>query len=278
MLARSVLFVPAGRPELLPKLPGIAPDVAVIDLEDAVPPDAKADARDAALAALDGLAPGPTLFVRINPVGSPWWRHDAALAAHAAVSGRVVVPKLERPEQVAALKRRLREVGVPRPRLVAGIETALGVLDVRRLLRPPVVAAYFGAEDLVADVGGERTEEGTEVLYARSRVAIAARCHGVAALDQAVLALDDGPAFAADARAGARLGYGGKLCIHPRQVNWAHQAFAPAAADVDRSRRLLAAYDDAVADGRGAIAFEGMMVDQPIADHARRMLAAAEGR
>jgi citrate lyase subunit beta / citryl-CoA lyase len=272
MLARSVLFVPATRPELIAKIPRSWPDVAVVDLEDAVPPDAKAAARDALPAALEDGALGTPLFVRINAIGTSWWRDDVALAAHPALRG-VVVPKLERSEQLVALSARLAAVGVREPRVIAGIETARGALDVRELLRPPVVAAYFGAEDLVADLGGERTSEGLEVLYARSRVALAAHAVGITAIDQAVVALDDEAAFVDDARAGARLGYQGKLCVHPRQVAWAHRAFAPSPEAVERSRRLVAAYDAAEMMGRGAIEVDGEMVDRPLVERARRILA-----
>jgi citrate lyase subunit beta / citryl-CoA lyase len=278
MLLRSVLFAPATLPDVADKLARSAPDIAVIDLEDAVPESGKSEGRAAAAAALDRFADGgPPMFVRINPVGSPWWREDAALAAHAAVSG-VVVPKLERPGHVEALAKQLRAEGVERPCVVAGIETARGVLDVRRLLRAPVAAVYFGAEDLIADVGGRRTEDGDEVLFARSQVALAARVAGLAAIDQAVVALGDEERFRSDAATGAALGYTGKLCIHPSQVAWANRAFEPTAEEVDRSRRLLAAYEAAARNGAGAVRFEGQMVDAPMVEHARRLLAASQAK
>jgi len=278
MLLRSVLFAPATLPDVADKLARSAPDIAVIDLEDAVPESGKSEGRAAAAAALDRCADdGPPMFVRINPVGSPWWREDAALAAHAAVSG-VVVPKLERSGHVEALAKQLRAEGVERPRVIAGIETARGVLDVRRLLRAPVAAVYFGAEDLIADVGGRRTEDGDEVLFARSQVALAARVAGLAAIDQAVVALGDEERFRSDAATGAALGYAGKLCIHPSQVAWANRAFEPTAEEVDRSRRLLAAYEAAARNGAGAVRFEGQMVDAPMVEHAQRLLAASEAK
>ncbi len=147
----------------------------------------------------------------------------------------------------------------------------------RDLLVAPVAVAYFGAEDYVADLGGVRTLGSTEVLYARSRVALAARLAGVPALDQVVTRLDAEDHFLTDAAEGRALGYRGKLLIHPAQVALAHRAFTPSAEEVDRARRLIAAYDDAVANGHAAIAFEGQMVDEPLARHARAVMAAAEG-
>jgi len=147
---------------------------------------------------------------------------------------------------------------------------------VRELLVAPVVVAYFGAEDFVADMGGVRTLGSAEVLYARSRVALAARLAGVPAIDQVVTRLDADDHFLVDAADGRALGYAGKLCIHPAQVALAHRAFTPSAEEVERARRLIAAYDESVAAGHAAIAFEGQMVDEPLARHARAVLAAAD--
>ena len=140
----------------------------------------------------------------------------------------------------------------------------------RELLRPPVAGAYFGAEDFIADMGGVRTASSTEVVYARSRVALAARVAGVLAIDQVVTHFGDEDGFLADAARGTPLGYRGKLCIHPAQVTLANRAFSPSPEEIDRARRLLAAYEDAAARGEAAIAFEGQMVDEPLARHAAR--------
>jgi citrate lyase subunit beta/citryl-CoA lyase len=149
---------------------------------------------------------------------------------------------------------------------------------VRELLVPPVVVAYFGAEDYIADLGGVRTLGSTEVLYARSRVALAARLAGVLAVDQVVTRLDADDHFLTDAAEGRALGYRGKLCIHPAQVALAHRAFSPSPEELDRARRLVAAYEDAMARGEAAIAFEGQMVDEPLARHARAVIAATDSQ
>ena len=146
----------------------------------------------------------------------------------------------------------------------------------QEICRPPVAACYFGAEDFVADIGGVRTESNLEVLYARSRVVLAARITGVLPIDQVVPAFGDDARFLDDAAQGRALGYQGKLCIHPAQVPLANRAFSPSAEEVDRAQRLLAAYDAAVARGEAAIAFEGQMVDEPLARHARAVVQAAE--
>lgn len=276
---RSLLFAPGNRGAVLAKLARSGPDGAVLDLEDAVPADAKADARATVAAAGARLAadhPALAVFVRVNAVPSEWFAGDVAEAVPPGVAG-VVVPKLESAEQVAAVVATLDHHGLGPLSIVAGLETAAGVARAEAVLAAPrVVAAYFGAEDYVADVGGLRTPEGTEVLYARSRVALAARLTGTLAIDQVVTALQDEALFAADAAVGRSLGYRGKLCIHPDQVAWARAAFSPTAAEVDRARRLLAAYDQAVTAGRAAIAFEGQMVDEPLARQARTLLDSAD--
>ncbi|HEX6419137.1 MAG TPA: CoA ester lyase [Acidimicrobiales bacterium] len=262
---RSLLFVPANRPELAAKAPRSGPDAVVLDLEDAVPPAGKAEARAAAAGAAAALAGLVPVCVRVNPPGTAWFDDDvAALPAGLAA---VVVPKLESPAQVAAVAAALG--GLP---VVAGIETVRGVADAREVLRPPVTACYFGAEDYVADLGGVRTASNAEVAFARAFVAVAARLAGIPALDMVTLDFHDGDRFTAEAREARALGYAGKLCIHPAQVPLAREAFRPTPDEVDAATRLLAAFEAA---GGETIAFEGQMVDEVVAARARAVLAAA---
>jgi citrate lyase subunit beta/citryl-CoA lyase len=275
---RSLLFAPASRPDVLRKLPRAAPDAVALDLEDAVPPDAKPAAREHSREVGAELAAGyPDLavYVRVNPVPTEWFLADLADGVAPTITG-IIVPKLESPEQVTTIADALVAAGLERLHVLAGIESAAGVDRVRELLVAPVAAAYFGAEDYIADLGGVRTADNTEVLYARSRVALAARLASVPALDQVVTRIDADDVFLDDAAAGRALGYRGKLCIHPKQVALAKQVFSPSAEEIDRARRLLAAYDEATARGEAAIAFDGQMVDEPIARRARAVLAAAD--
>ncbi len=274
MRLRSLLFAPGNKAEVLAKLPRSGPDGVVLDLEDAVPADAKAEARTVVAEVAPTLIaehPDLAVFVRINAVPSEWFADDLT-AVGPEITG-VVVPKLESADQVATVLGQLPEGLV----VVAGLETAAGVARAEEVLahdRVPV--GYFGAEDFIADMGGVRTAEGTEVLFARSAVALAARLTGTLALDQVVTDLQDEGRFRADAAVGRSLGYRGKLCIHPAQVAWAHESFSPSAAEVDRARRLLDAYGRAKAAGSAAIAFEGQMVDEPLARQAQALLDAAD--
>jgi len=276
---RSVLFAPANRPELTVKLPRRGPDAVVLDLEDAVPEAAKDDARAMARAAVPHLASvdgGPAVLVRVNGVHTRWFEGDLDGALTEGVTA-IVVPKVESADDVMAVRVALDDRGWGSVALVAGIETALGVADARTVLAAGVEAAYFGAEDFVADMGGVRTNTNGEVATARAQFAVAARLAGVIALDMVVVDLADHDRFVAEAGEARALGYGGKLCIHPGQVPLANAAFVPSAEEIDRARRLLVAYDASVAEGVAAIAFEGQMVDAPLARRARQVLE-ADGR
>jgi citrate lyase subunit beta/citryl-CoA lyase len=280
---RSLLFAPAVRPDFLERLPERGADAVVIDCEDATPPNAKGEARAHARRLAPELARGGCrVFVRVNSVSSPWFEEDVRLGLCEQLTG-IVLPKVERSEQLEHAGRALDRVGLSGLRILAGIETALGVADVRALLaHPRVAAAYFGAEDFAADMGGVRTEGSQEVLYARSRVALAGRLAGVSTLDQVVVDFRNGELFAREVREARALGYRGKLCIHPLQVAAANAGFLPSSEEVDFARRMLDAYASASAAGVAAIDFEGQMVDAPLASRARQILAAAaepeEGR
>lgn len=279
---RSVLFAPGNRADLIAKLPRSAPDAAVLDLEDAVPAtgEAKAAARPVARDAgrdLIATAPHLAVFVRVNPVHSPYFEEDLGVLTPELAG--VVVPKLESAADVRRAAEALATRGLDLP-LLAGLETGAGVWNAREILAEAAVEwAYFGAEDYTTDLGGTRTP-GTvsipnlEVLYARSHVALAARLTGVHALDIVVTRLEGEAAFREDAAQGRALGYGGKLCIHPAQVALAHASFGPTEAEAGRARRLLEAAQEAAREGRGAFAFEGQMVDEPMLVKARAILHA----
>jgi citrate lyase subunit beta/citryl-CoA lyase len=278
---RSMLFVPGTRADMIAKIPRFAPDVAIVDLEDAVAPADKAAARRTAAAAIDALDPdGPsTVLVRVNPVGTPWFAADVAAAAGSAAAG-VVVPKLATRPQLGEVTRALAEHSWAVALIIAGIETALGVADARSLLADgregpgapgSLSGAYFGAEDYIADIGGRRSAGGDEVLYARSQVCLAAYLAGVPAIDQVVVDIADDNQFLADARRGQSLGYQGKMCIHPRQVGLAHQVFTPAPEELAHARAVVAAGEAGVA------VVDGQMVDDVHVRMARAVLARAPG-
>jgi citrate lyase subunit beta/citryl-CoA lyase len=274
---RSLLFAPAVRPDFLAKLPDRGADAVVIDCEDATPAGAKAEGRATAAAMAPTLAERCQVTVRVNAVATEWFVDDVRHGLSPELTA-VVVPKVETIAGLDEVAAELDRAGLATLGVVAGIETALGVADVRLLLaHPRVVAGYFGAEDFVADMGGVRTRSNAEVHHARSVVALAGRLAGVPVLDQIVADLRDERRFAAEAAEARAMGFGGKLCIHPDQVAVANRAFVPTEAEVDRARRLLRAYDSAAEAGVAAIEFEGQMVDEPFAAQARRVIDLAGG-
>jgi citrate lyase subunit beta/citryl-CoA lyase len=273
---RSLLFAPAVRTDLVAKLPATGADGVVIDCEDATPPNAKAEGRENARSLAPGIAGrGALVFVRVNAVASHWFDEDLQDGLCSELAG-IVVPKLDSLEQIDTVDRALARAGRPELPVLAGIETALGVAEARVVLaHARICAAYFGAEDFVADMGGVRTAGNQEVLYARSQVALAGRLAGVPTLDQIVTDFRNDAVFEREAREARALGFQRTLCIHPGQVAIANAAFVPSDAEVDYARRLLEAYNRASAAGVAAIEFEGQMVDEPLAARARQILATA---
>jgi citrate lyase subunit beta/citryl-CoA lyase len=287
-LLRSLLFAPANRPDLIEKFSRYAADAYAIDLEDGTPETEKNSARrglKGAVAALRHRDLSGQLFVRTNELRSPHAEADLAAALEIPVDG-IVVPKLAAAGDlkpvlatIAAVEARTgRELG-----LIALIETAFGVLGVEDLVSAGdrhLWALGFGAEDFMTDLGGRRTAEGLEVLYARSRVVLAAKAVGIQAIDQVFVSLRDAEGFRRDAVFGRQLGYTGKMCVTPSQVVLANDVFAPSPDEIERSRRLINAYEAAQASGRGVIEFAGQMIDEPLLKRAQAVvrLAAELGR
>jgi len=277
MRVRSVLFGPAERVDFVAKFVAAGTDVGVLDLEDATPPDAKDRARSAMVDAQPGEQNlgHMALFVRTNALGSPHFSDDLEASLAAGAHG-IVVPKLETDREVQDVRRAMSNRGLRTQKLCAGIESVAGVHRAVEVCGAGADMAYFGAEDFITDLGGVRTAGNTEVLYARSRVAIAARLAGIPALDQVVVDYQDGAAFEREAREARSLGYQGKLCIHPSQVALANAAFTPSEDEVDWARGVVAAAAKAEQDGRGVVSYEGTMVDAPIINRAKALLERAD--
>ena len=271
-----MLFAPAVREDMIPKLTRSDPDGVVIDCEDATPMGQKAAGRSNAME----LAPrimgqGSEVFVRINPPGSEWFRDDVAYGLHEKLDG-VVVPMVETVEGLDQVAKALAANDLGHLGIIAGLETGLGVADARQLLaHAQVIGAYFGAEDFVADLGGVRTSNNIEVHYARSQVVLAGRLARKPVIDQIVANFRDSDRFTRETKTARAMGFKGKLCIHPAQVELANTGFLPSDEEVDRALRMLAAYEIGIASGVAAIDFEGQMVDEPLAVQARQTLVAA---
>ncbi len=250
------LFVPADRPERFAKAAASGADAVILDLEDAVAPEAKEAARAQISAAFTGLP----VLVRINPAGTRW--HGADLAAVAAGGfAAVILPKAEEAATVAAVA-----AALPGMALVALVETARGLANARAIAAAGAARLAFGSVDFCADLGCAHLRE--VLLPARAELVLAARLAGIAPpLDGVTVQIDAPEAAADDARHARALGMTGKLCIHPRQVGPVRQAFLPTAAETAWARRVLGS-------GDGAVAVDGAMVDEPVRARARAILAA----
>jgi citrate lyase subunit beta/citryl-CoA lyase len=279
---RSLFFAPANRADLITKLPRSPADCFVIDLEDGTPLSEKEVAREALagnVAVLRAAGVHGLVTVRVNSPESEHYLSDLHAAWTSGADG-VVIPKLEQVNDLSLAIDTARVAGrvegdATHGIVIAGIESVAGVANSRSLcaFHPIVSAVYFGAEDFISEMGGRRTSGGAEVLYARSQVVLAAKHAGIHAIDQAVVDIRDEERFRADSERGRDLGYDGKICLLPRQVVLANELFSPDAAEVDFSRRLIAAYEIAIAKGIGTIDFEGRMIDAPLLKRARQVLA-----
>lgn len=261
--ARSYLFVPGNRSERFAKAAAAGADAVIIDLEDAVPPAEKSAAREAAAA---WLASGNTALVRVNGADSDWFDEDLRLASQPGLVG-FVLPKAERLESLASAAGRLGDGRV----LLPIIESAAGFAYLGQLAAAPRVRRLmFGSVDFQVDLGIEG--EGEELLYFRSRLVLASRLANLERpVDGVTVAIDDETALKQDAIRSRRLGFGGKLCIHPRQVPVVNRCFHPTPEEVAWARRVVAATQAA---GGAAVALDGRMVDRPILLKAECTLAA----
>lgn len=270
-LPRSYLFVPGHRPSMFSKALGSGADIVVLDLEDAVAADHKAQARAEVLAWLDSaeaLEAGERIAVRVNAAASDAFAQDLAVAAHPRVR-TVLLPKAERVEDLAQLAE-----AAPQAALVPIVESALG-LDAARLLAsaPGVHRLAFGTLDLALDMQMNVDESGDQAELAnfRTQLALSSRLAGIAPpIDGVTTRLDDEPRVLRDTLRARRFGFGAKLCIHPRQVRAVHNAFAPTPAEIDWAQRVV---DATRAAGGNAAQVDGRMVDLPVLLQAEALLA-----
>jgi citrate lyase beta subunit len=266
---RSLLFAPGSDGRKLAKALSSGADAVVCDLEDAVAPPDKEAARDVVAEALAGAAvDGPARLVRVNAVGTPWHEGDVALALASRVDA-LVLPKSS-PEAVDSL-------GPEGPPVVAIVETAMGLRQAFEIVSQPRVAALIlGAVDLGAEVGLEPRPDAQEILYARSKVAIDSAAAGLRGpFDVVHLDFGDEAGLEEQCRLARALGFRGKACIHPAQVDTINRVFAPSEGEVEWARGIVQAFEG---QSEGVMAVNGTMVDRPVVERARRILEEAEAR
>ncbi len=281
MARRSVLFSPGDQPDLMRKAPEAAADTIVFDLEDAVTPERKPDARTAVTDVLTDPAFDPSceVCVRVNADPSVAAKDLDVVIAEDPRLDSVMLPKAESAADVRELASLLEERGADLP-VVALCESARGVLNAQEIAAASAVdAVAFGAEDLSADIGATRTEAGEEVSYARQHVVLAAAAAGVDAIDTVFTDIEDTDRLAEETAFAVQLGYDGKMAIHPGQVPIINEAFTPDPDEVEWAERVLAARDEA--EGRGVFRVDDEMIDAPLLARAERVMErhrAADGK
>ncbi|MBV7501141.1 CoA ester lyase [Achromobacter sp. ACM05] len=275
---RSVLYMPGANARALDKARTLDADALILDLEDAVAPDAKAQARAQVAAALrEGGYGRRECIVRVNALDTPWGMDDVRAVAQAGADA-VLLPKVESPAQLAALAQALDAAGAPMDLpLWAMAETPLGFLRLDAIAggHERLAAIVVGTSDLVKDLHARHTPSRDETLLARSLAVMAARAHGLAVLDGVHLDLNDDAGLQDACRQGRDQGFDGKTLIHPRQIAAANAAFAPTAEELDTARKRLDAWRAAQAEGKGVAVVDGALVENLHASEAERVLALA---
>jgi citrate lyase subunit beta/citryl-CoA lyase len=279
-LLRTMLFVPGSRSDMLAKSPWLNADAIVLDLEDSVPLEAKPAARAPVREAIRPIADaGRQVWVRINSTYSLLAKDDCRAVVSPTLTG-ILLPKADTADIVRYADALLRDAealaGLEQGciKVIAHVESATALLRAEEIARASerVVALAFGGEDYAADMRVDRTPEGSELAFARSFMAVAARAAGVEAIDSVYPYLHDIDGLTRDAQFAKGAGYQGKLLIHPEQIEPVARIFTPGEEELEQARRIVDAYSQASLGGVGAVQVNGAMIDAPVAKRAAQML------
>jgi citrate lyase subunit beta/citryl-CoA lyase len=276
---RSVLYMPGSNARALEKAKSLPADGLILDLEDAVAPDAKAGARAQVAAALraDGYRPREVI-IRINALATPWGHADLVAAATAGADA-VLIPKVESADAIRQALAVLAAAGAPSDlALWAMMETPRAMLRAAEIAAasPRLAGLVMGTSDLAKELHAAHTALRLPLLTALGLCLLAARAHDLAILDGVFLDLQDEAGFEAACRQGAELGFDGKTLIHPKQIDPANRAFAPGEGEIARARRIIEAHEAARAQGRGVVLVDGRLIEELHVIEARRQVQLAD--
>ncbi|MBB5142113.1 HpcH/HpaI aldolase/citrate lyase family protein [Desulfovibrio intestinalis] len=283
MRNRTFLFMPGNNPGMLASAQCLGADVVIFDLEDAVAQTEKDAARILVSHALTELRPqGVGVTVRINGLDTPYWQADME-AVVAAGTDFVMVPKIESADQMLQVTTGIESArqkcgSTATVKALAIIETPLGLENAHAIASASKIlhGILLGAEDFTASMGAQRTADGAEIAYARSRLLTACKAAGVLAIDTPFPFVADLERLEKDAAFAVQLGFDGKAVISPHHVHRVNQAFMPAPEKVNWAQRVMAAARKASEEGKGAVSLDGMMIDLPIIKRAERILLLAD--
>ena len=273
---RSVLYMPGANERALEKAKTIPADALILDLEDAVAPDAKPEARDRVCAAVQsGEYGAKELTIRANGIGTPWHDDDLRAIAQAGPAA-VVVPKVSSAAEVHQIEAALEAAGAPdHTKIWAMLETPVAMLHAEEICAASerLTVLVMGTNDLIKELHGLRVPSRQPLLPSLGLSLLAARATGKVILDGVYNDIKDPDGFLAECRQGREMGFDGKTLIHPSQVEPCNEAFAPSADEVELARRIIAAFEEAEAEGRGVVTVDGRMIENLHVDEARRVLA-----
>ncbi|MFQ5872646.1 MAG: HpcH/HpaI aldolase/citrate lyase family protein [Dehalococcoidia bacterium] len=284
MLLRSLLFVPAVRERFIEKAPQAGADLICLDMEDSVPPGEKDRGREMAREAVSNMPrTGYLMCVRVNSLQSGLVEEDLAAVVSSGLDA-ISLPKAEGPQIIDTVDRyltlleRSRGLSEGQVKIIPWIETALGLVNAYQICAasPRLIGAAVGGEDLTADMGIQRTKGGKEIEHARYVVATAASAAGILPLDTPFTDFRDPDGLKEDSLLAKSLGYKGKFCIHPSQVEIVNQVYQPSEEEVEYARKVVAAYKEGAEKGLGAVSLDGVMVDKPVYDRAITLLERVE--
>jgi citrate lyase subunit beta/citryl-CoA lyase len=274
-----MLYMPGSNARALEKARMLPADALILDLEDAVAPDAKQQARTMVCEAVKAGGYGKReVIVRVNGLATPWGQQDIAAAARSGADG-ILLPKVEGPGIVRQAQSILEVAGAPESMAIwCMVETPLGVLHSERIAGAGhrLAGLVMGTSDLAKDLHASHTPGREPMLASLGLCLLAARAFGVAVVDGVHLDLKDADGFARACRQAADMGFDGKTLIHPDQIAPANAAFAPAPDAIESARRIIAAHREAEAEGKGVVVVDGRLIENLHVENARRLLALAE--
>lgn len=276
---RSVLYMPGANARAMEKSRTLPADALIFDLEDAVAPDAKVTARTQVIQAVEAGGYGKReIMIRTNGLNTPWG-YDDLVAAATAGANAILLPKVESAEVVRQAESVLLSHGAPSDLTIwCMMETPRGMLHAEEIVdaSPRLGGLVMGTSDLAKDLQAQHTAMRLPLITALGLCMLAARAARIAILDGVFLDLNDHEGFVDSCRQGAELGFDGKTLIHPKQLAAANEVFAPSDEELRLSRRIIQAYAEAEAEGKGVVLVDGKLIEKLHVDHAKRVVALAK--
>jgi len=283
-LIRSLVFVPGNRANMLERAKAFTADIIMVDLEDSVPPEEKVNAKNLAIEWVPKLrALGHRVMVRVNSLDTGLTRDELTAVVSPDLAG-ISLGKVESPQDVRDVASILtsleRSVGIEpgQVKIIPWIENARALVGAYQIATASdrIVGIAFGGEDYTDDMGLERTDTGEEIYFPRATVAVAARAARVASLDSPYVLFRNSDGLRADAGQARKLGFTGKFAIHPAQIDIINELFSPSDEELAYAQKVVDAWNEAEAQGRGSADLDGRMIDVPVIKRAQNLLALAE--